>query len=111
MTKFKARAVEIDGIRFSSQKEGRRYVALSALQRVGAISGLEVQPSYRFEIAGQVLRYASGLPVRYVADFRYTDSTGRLVVEDVKSPATRTPVYKLKAALMLACHGIKITET
>ena len=32
------------------------------------------------------------------------------VIEDVKSPATATPLYKLKRKLAEACHSITITE-
>lgn len=47
---------------------------------------------------------------RYRADFTYKDDLGRLVVEDVKSPGTRTPVYRLKKLLMLATQDIEIQE-
>ncbi len=49
---------------------------------------------------------------KYVADFVYTDvATGKTVVEDVKSPATRkNPTYVLKRKLMLDRHGITIKE-
>ena len=45
----------------------------------------------------------------YIADFVYTEN-GKTVVEDVKSPATRTDVYKLKKKLMLYKFGIEIRE-
>jgi len=32
------------------------------------------------------------------------------VVEDVKSEPTKTPIYRLKKKLLLACYGIQITE-
>ena len=43
----------------------------------------------------------------YVGDFRYIDRNG-IAVEDVKG--MRTPVYRLKAKLMLAVHGITVRE-
>ena len=46
----------------------------------------------------------------YYADFTYYDKDGREVVEDVKSPATRTEQYKIKKKLMLYVHGIQIVE-
>ena len=48
------------------------------------------------------------LIARYRADFVYIRG-GRRVVEDAKG--FRDRVYKLKRALMLACHGIEILET
>ena len=35
----------------------------------------------------------------YVADFQYLVN-GKTVVEDVKSPATKTPLYKLKIKIL-----------
>jgi hypothetical protein len=46
----------------------------------------------------------------YIADFVYTTCTGKKVVEDVKSPATRTDVYKIKKKLMRQKYGIEIKE-
>jgi hypothetical protein len=47
-----------------------------------------------------------------VADFAYFDpSRERRIVEDVKSPATKTPLYKLKRALVEAIYpAVKIVE-
>jgi very-short-patch-repair endonuclease len=49
---------------------------------------------------------------RYSADFAYTDRrTGQLVVEDVKGgEATKTQAYQLRKKLLLACHGLQVTE-
>ena len=46
----------------------------------------------------------------YVADFRYRARDGAVVVEDVKSEPTKTPVYRLKAKLVAALHGVVISE-
>jgi len=47
----------------------------------------------------------------YFADFAYIlNETGEMIVEDTKSPATRTPEYRIKRKLMLWVHGIKILE-
>jgi len=60
---------------------------------------------------------------RYVADFVYrelgirTDRSWKphprpiRVVEDWKSPASRTPLYEWKRKHLLAEHGIVISET
>lgn len=46
----------------------------------------------------------------YYADFVYKDADGNTIVEDKKSPATRTKDYKIKKKLMLFIHGIRIVE-
>ena len=50
---------------------------------------------------------------RYVADFVYRDlKTGKRVVEDVKSEATKKKEsYIIKRKLMLYIRGIRILET
>lgn len=100
--KYRNRPITIDGVRFASRAEARRYGELILLQRIGDITDLEVQPRYPLVVNGHKI-------ATYVADFRYLKA-GQTVVEDVKSPATRTAVYKLKAKLMLALHGVIISE-
>ncbi len=97
--KFRNEPVIIDGHRFASKAEGRRYSSLVLLQKGQQISGLELQP--KFELKG-----ANGTKVgRYTADFAYNllgqggAVLGR-VVEDVKSKATASLAdYKLRIAL------------
>lgn len=105
MNKFHAKPTTIDGIRFASKREAKRYGELKLLQRANDITDLEVHPTYKLTIDGVVI-------AKYTADFAYTDLAkgGKYVVEDVKSPATKTRDYKLKAKLMLALKGIEISE-
>ena len=51
-----------------------------------------------------------GREIKYIADFTYYED-GKLVVEDVKSPVTKTPLYRLKKRLMGELYGIKVKET
>ena len=100
--KYRNEPTEVDGHRFDSLAEARRYMDLKRLQDAGEISQLRLQPRYPIVI--------NGIPVCvYVADFSYIGSTG-VVVEDVKSAGSRTPAYRLKNKLMRAVHGIDITE-
>lgn len=103
--KFFNEPVEIDGKRFASKAEGARYMGLYVAQKMGEITALRCQPRYRLEVNGAKV-------CDYVGDFEYVDaSTGRTVVEDVKSPATRKlPTYRLKVKLMKACLGIEVQE-
>ena len=52
MTKFNARSVDIDGHRFDSAAEGRRYATLAALERAGKIAELELHPRFDCVVAG-----------------------------------------------------------
>lgn len=86
----------MDGIRFDSRKEARRYIELKAMLDAGEISSLELQPEY--EILPSYKK--NGKTVRrmvYRADFRYFCGE-KLIVEDVKGVAT--PEFKLKKKLV-----------
>lgn len=98
--KYGAIPTVIDGMRFASKAEATRYSELVTLQRAGVISSLECQPRYALAVNGVKIG-------TYVADFRYTLG-GEQIVEDVKG--VRTPVYRLKARLMLALHGVTVRE-
>ena len=110
MNKYGNEETEVDGIKFASRHEAKRYVELKYMERAGLIKNLQLQRVYTLigtqkDKDGNVLER----PVKYIADFVYTEN-GKTVVEDVKSPATRTDVYKLKKKLMLYKFGIEIKE-
>ena len=101
-SKYGAKAVVIDGIRFASKREARRYAELKLLAKAGEISNLQLQPEYVFETRGVVV-------FSYFGDFEYYDNTlKRRVVEDVKG--VRTPVYRLKKKIIEIEHNIEIRE-
>ncbi|HEY1186935.1 MAG TPA: DUF1064 domain-containing protein [Gemmata sp.] len=101
-TKYSSVKVEVDGIKFASKKEARRYAELKLLVSAGAIRDLQLQVTYRCEVNGVKV-------CDYRADFVYVRvRDGAEVVEDVKG--FRTDVYKLKKRLMAACNGIEIKE-
>ena len=86
-----------NGIKFDSKKECNRFIELDMLQNAGLIKDLKLQ--VKFEICPK--RYGNKRARYYIADFTYTEGE-KLVIEDVKSPITRTnPVYSLKKALVL----------
>lgn len=92
---------EADGQIFASKHERTRWMTLRLMEKAGGIKDLRRQVAYPIEV--------NGLKVcGYVADFVY-DRGGELVVEDAKG--YRTDVYRLKAKLMLAVHGITVLET
>lgn len=110
-SKYGAKPVVIDGIRFASTKEGKRYGELRMLEKAGEIRALTVQPSFELNVNGVRI----GI---YRGDFRYETRSDRgtcrgcwrSVVEDVKSPATRTALYLWKVKHLRAQDGIEVTE-
>jgi hypothetical protein len=99
--KYGAQAVKVDGIKFPSKREARRWSELRLLERAGRIEDLKRQVRFVLDV--------NAVPIcHYVADFTYREA-GRLVVEDTKG--VQTDVFKIKAKLMLACHGIAVLVT
>ena len=82
-----------------------RYVELTLLEKAKAIQDLKTQVSFPL-----IPKSKYGREIKYVADFTYYED-GNLVVEDTKSPATKTPVYRLKKRLMAEKYNIVIKET
>ena len=100
--KFNARKTVVAGLTVDSKAESERYVYLTQLEAAGEIQDLELQPAFECVVNGQKV-------CTYRSDFRYR--RGEVVtVEDVKSGPTKTPVYRLKKKLVLACLGVAITE-
>lgn len=86
---------------FDSKREYTRWCELQVLEAAGVISDLRRQVRYRLDVNGVHV-------CDYVADAVYAEGLEQ-VVEDTKG--VRTAVYRIKAKLMLAVHGIKIRET
>lgn len=100
--KYKNVPTAIDGIRFHSKKEGRRYLELKAMLQAGLIEDLRRQVYYDLDVNGVHI-------AKYVADFVYFDTQRQEeVVEDPKG--VRTQVYKIKKRLMKAVHDIEVEE-
>ncbi len=97
--KFGAKVTTVDGIKFHSIGEARRYETLKFWLRVGAISKLEFQPAYICLVGGIKIG-------KYVADFRYLNDLGEVIVEDFKG--FDTPLSKWKRKHVEAQYGIKI---
>lgn len=93
-SKYSAKPTFVDGIRFASKAESRRFCELQALERARLIEKLELQPRYPLDVSGKRICV-------YVGDFRYVEK-GKSVVEDVKGH--KTDVYRLKRKLLLAIY-------
>ena len=95
--KFHAQKTTVDGVTYDSKKESQRAAELQYLEKIGQIKDLRRQEKFVLQedytnSQGKKIR-----PIFYMADFVYYDvKKKKYIVEDVKSPATRTQVYKLK---------------
>lgn len=98
-SKYGAQRVIVDGYRFDSKREARRYEALKQLRAAGQVRWFALQPQFLLP-AGVIYR----------ADFIVAWADGRVSVEDVKSGGTRTAVYRMKKKQAQACCGIEIDE-
>ena len=102
--KYSAKKTIVGSHTFDSKAEATRYSELRILEHRGEISDLEMQPEFPLIVNGHVI-------ATYKADFRYRDKDDRRHVEDVKSPATMTPQYRLKKKLTEALYpGVVIEE-
>lgn len=100
------------GVKHASKKQSRRYTELGHRMKAGEI--LMLGREIRFRLPGGV---------EYRADHVYANQralevlaglveSGDLVVEDVKSEATRNDkAYKIKKKQMRECLGIQVKET
>jgi len=120
--------LNFEGMRFDSKRELDQWIKLRNKEKRGEIRNLRRQISYDFSTKelGQLKYIGSkkrkGVALRYVADFVYDEPNtivldpGKMadigwhtVVEDAKGCLTDS--YKIKRALMLWVHGIKIRES
>lgn len=109
--KYHNQPCEVDGVKFDSQKEARRYRELMALLGAGKIRDLKLQPQFTLQESYKTPEGKRVQAIRYVADFSYFDcDLDKDVVEDVKSKATKTRVYEMKRKLLLERFGIEIRE-
>ena len=115
-----------DGNTHASIKEGTRWCELKLLEKAGKIKDLRRQVKYQLippqyesyerysKKTGKKLKDGIRLlerEVAYIADFVYVDvDTNETIVEDTKSPPTRTAEYVIKRKLMLYMLAIEVRE-
>jgi len=110
--KYQAHSVRVDGILFDSQREAARYGELKLLLHAGHIADLEIHPGFPLIVSEEggppFVFHTVGM---FHADFKYKDGrTGAWVIEDVKSPPTKTEAYKLRKRIVEARYKITIQE-
>ena len=96
-SKYRNKPVTVEGLRFDSKAETKRWAELNLLYRAGKIDGLLRQQRYVLAIEGVKI-------CTWVADFVYREN-GKWCAEDVKSPATaKNRAYRIKAKLFQALY-------
>lgn len=102
--KYRNQPVTVEGLRFDSKKEARRWIELSAIAKLGGIKNLRRQVRWDLVVNGIKVSH-------YTADFVYETLDGAIVVEDTKSEATaQDRSYAIRKRLMAALYGIQIRE-
>jgi hypothetical protein len=95
--KFKAITTELDGIKFASRKEARRYRELRLLEKSGELLFFLRQVPFHLPAN-----------VKYVCDFLCFWQDDTVTIEDVKG--IKTPLYVLKKKQVEAIYPVKIME-
>ena len=107
--KYGNKKTEVDGILFDSKHEATRWIELRYMERTKLIKNLRRQVPFVLIPAQRINGKVAERECKYIADFVYEEN-GQTVVEDAKSPATRTDAYKIKKKLMLKNYSIAIKE-
>lgn len=120
--KYKNKKIEIDGIKFDSTKEGKRYLVLKQALYDGKIQDLKLQVKYELipsikeeyvehlKTKDRVKTRTLQLPITYTCDFQYMKD-GELIIEDVKaSPKMLPKEFVLKEKLMFWKYRIRIKK-
>lgn len=105
--KYRNKITELDGIKFHSAKEAKRYAELKLYEKGGLISNLQLQVPFQL-IEPLVINGKRHRAIVYYADFVYTED-GKRVVEDVKG--MQTDVFKIKYRLLKQVHDIDLKIT
>lgn len=120
--KYHSKEIIIDGIKFQSKKEGKRWIVLKQYEKEGKIYNLQRQVKFllipaqrepdKVGIRGGITKgKVIEKECSYIADFVYGTEDG-LVVEDVKGYkfGGAYSVFSIKRKLMLKEYGIRVKE-
>lgn len=97
MNKYHNTKTTIDGIKFDSKAEAKRYIELKLLQKAKKITDLQLQPKYELQPKYKNNKGENIRAITYKADFSYTEGN-KVIVEDVKGMETKE--FKLKKKLL-----------
>lgn len=103
-SKYNAKSVEIDGIKFASQSEARFYLFFQE----NNFEVLELQPRFLLEESFENFDWKAGKnkkfrKTEYVADFRIKSPDGDIFIVEVKG--FETEAWLLKKKLFLKKYG------
>lgn len=101
MNKYHNTKTTLDGIKFDSKRESKRYSELLLLERGKVIKDLELQPEFILQLPFTDAMGNKHRAITYRADFQYKEK-GKIIVEDCKG--MRTDVYKIKKKLFLYAY-------
>ena len=109
MNKFGAIATTVDGIRFDSLREARRWGELRLMERAGEIRNLQRQVKIPLMGRDAPLKTRTGKAMRLTVDFVYEDRrlNWQTVYEDSKGAITRD--YAVRRAVA-AAMGLEVVE-
>ena len=109
MSKYNAQKTQVGGRVFDSKAEAKRYTELTYLAQAGEVIEIECQPKFLLQ-EGYKKNGKSIRPIYYVADFKVLYKDGHTEIEDVKSKATMTPLYRLKKKMFEKIYPYEIKE-
>ena len=112
-SKYNAKKVEVDGIKFDSKAEGEYYLHLKQQVAERQILGFERQKRMLLQEGFNVEGVKGKIrPIFYVVDFIITENDGTLTYVDVKG--METDVFKLKKKLFMKRYNtalLKVKKT
>lgn len=95
--KYKNIKTKVDGIKFDSKAEAKRYIELKMLLKGKYITDLELQPKFELQPKYINNKREHIRAIIYKADFMYIEN-GITIVEDVKGVETKD--FKLKKKIL-----------
>jgi hypothetical protein len=109
VTKYGAIKTVLDGIKFDSKAEARRWAELRLLERAGQIKDLQRQVKLELVPGCKLHGEDRARPaIRLVVDFRYVER-GQEVYEDTKG--METPASRMKRHMAKALLGVDVRVT
>ena len=99
MTKYGAKKVVVNDIKFDSKMESNYYLHLLELEKQGIVTNIELQPVYEL-LKAFVINEKKIQGIKYKADFLVTYASGHSEVVDVKG--FETADFKIKKKLFMS---------
>ena len=99
--KYRNIPITVNGIKFDSKAEHKRFTELELLQKAGKIFNLEMQKDFELQPSFQDNQGEKRRSIKYIADFVYKENEA-IIVEDLKSKITaEDSTYILKKKMLL----------